>query len=175
MLKRFFTLLSAALIFTFGASSAQAEFLTLSFDVPLSQSFSNSSITGAGTPSGYMLGASIPGFPVAFGYESYATSATLPTTGADTANTSIFNINYLLPVPLVNITLGAGAGTVTFDNSTAQTLYGTGVATEWYLQLGWSFGIFDVHASQRNVSATTTTTSLDVSSSVSTVGVMVGF
>ena len=173
-MKRFLTLFSAALIFTFGASSAQAEFMTVSFDTPLSQSFSNSAITG-GTPSGYMLGASFPGFPVAFGYESYATSVALPVTGADTATTSMINLNYLLPVPLVNITLGGGAGSMKFDGGAGSTLYGTGALVQYYIQLGWSFGIFDVHMSQRSITGTTTTAPIDIGSSVSTVGVMVGF
>ena len=111
--------LVAGLLLLGNLNSAKADTISVSVGIPLSHQFSGkytssgteSSIT-AGSTSGVFLGLTLP-FLIGFGVESYETkiksisSADLSST---TVSTTMADILFNLPIPIVNITLGLGAG-----------------------------------------------------------------
>ena len=69
-------------------------------------------------------------------------------------DTSIFNLYYLLPIPVINLTLGAGMGNTTLQCSDCSTYYDKGNATQWYASFGMPIiPLFDLHFSYRSVSS----------------------
>ena len=69
-------------------------------------------------------------------------------------DTSIFNLYYILPIPVINLTLGAGMGNTTLQCSDCSTYYDKGNATQWYASFGMPIiPLFDLHFSYRSVSS----------------------
>ena len=69
--------------------------------------------------------------------------------------TSMYNLYYLLPIPIINLTVGVGAGKTKFlcDGSDC-TWQDGGNATQWYTSLGFPIlPLFDLHLSYRSVSS----------------------
>ena len=166
MLKKLSTLLAVAMMaFTF-SFSAQAETLTFSAGIP--SSYSGSNVSGASV-SGTLVHVKLPSF-IGFGMESYEI-----TSGGSGVKTTMFDIFYLLPIPLINVTLGLGAGTNEPTGDLSGT-YTAGSAAQGYLQLGYSFGPVDVHLSQHIVTSDLKgSTNLDTSGTMTAVGVQIGF
>jgi len=73
-------------------------------------------------------------------------------------STSIYNLYYQLPIPIVNLTLGIGAGKT-------QQLWGgvaldDGAATQFYANVGIPIlPLFDIHLSYRSISSKIESTS----------------
>ena len=77
--------------------------------------------------------------------------------------TTIYNIYYLLPIPIINLTLGLGTGTTemkcpagTFSGIAADCsgIYDKGSASQWYASVGMPIiPLFDMHLSYRSVTA----------------------
>ena len=75
-------------------------------------------------------------------------------TGDLDLDTSIFNLYYILPIPVINLTLGAGMGNTTLQCSDCSTYYDKGNATQWYASFGMPIiPLFDLHFSYRSVSS----------------------
>ena len=69
-------------------------------------------------------------------------------------DTMIFNLYYLLPIPIINLTLGAGVGSTTLQCSDCSTYYDKGSASQWYASVGMPIiPLFDLHLSYRSVSS----------------------
>ena len=69
-------------------------------------------------------------------------------------DTSIFNLYYQLPIPVINLTLGAGMGNTTLQCSDCSTYYDKGSASQWYASVGMPIiPLFDLHLSYRSVSS----------------------
>ena len=69
--------------------------------------------------------------------------------------TTMYNLYYLLPIPIVNLTVGVGAGKTKFlcDGSDCNWQDG-GNASQWYTSLGFPIiPLFDLHLSYRSVSS----------------------
>jgi len=68
--------------------------------------------------------------------------------------TTIYNLYYLLPIPVINLTLGAGVGSTEMKCSTCAETFDKGSATQMYASLGFPIiPLFDLHLSYRSVSS----------------------
>ena len=130
----------------------------LSVGVPLSHSFSDSNVAESDGVSGYFIQVGVPLLP-GLGMDSYETK--LKCAGCDKEyklSTSIYNLYYQLPIPIVNLTLGIGAGKT-------QQLWGgvaldDGAATQFYANVGIPIiPLFDIHLSYRSISSKIESTS----------------
>ena len=119
---------------------------------------------------------------VGVGIESYKTKIKNSTT---TLATSMYDIFYQLPIPIVNLTLGLGMGSTELQCGSC-SIYDRGGATQWYTSVGIPiFPFFDVHLSLRRVSSKIKTnaasggtpkgTEYDLGGTVSGIGIAFGF
>ena len=137
-------------------SSTQAfALLSVSVGVPFSHTFTGKWDDGAEVKSDDVAGAfiqvGVPIFP-GIGIDNYKTK--IKGTGALELDTTIFNLYYLLPIPVINLTLGAGMGNTTLECSDCSTVYDKGNATQWYASFGMPIiPLFDLHLSYRSVSS----------------------
>ena len=68
--------------------------------------------------------------------------------------TTIYNLYYLLPIPVINITLGAGVGSTELKCSSCAAWFDKGTASQVYASLGFPIiPLFDLHLSYRSVSS----------------------
>ena len=66
----------------------------------------------------------------------------------------MYDIFYLLPIPVINLTIGLGAGQSELKCSTCSSSYDVGTATQIYSSLGIPIlGIMDAHLSYRIVNS----------------------
>ena len=141
--------------------STQA-FALLNFSVgaPLSHSFADPKVAESEGVSGYFIQIGVPMLP-GLGMDSYETK--LKCEGCDEVpkiSTTMYNLYYLLPIPIVNLTIGLGTGKI-------QSYYGSvagddGAATQWYTSFGMPIiPLFDLHLSYRSISSKIESTSGD--------------
>ena len=76
------------------------------------------------------------------------------------AVTSMYNIYYQLPVPVVSLILGLGTGNSKFDcadvgnGESCADYYEKGAATQWYTSIGFPLiPLFDIHLSYRSITS----------------------
>ena len=68
--------------------------------------------------------------------------------------TTMYNLYYLLPIPIINLTLGAGIGTTEYQCTICGETFDKGSASQWYASIGMPIiPLFDLHLSYRSVSA----------------------
>ena len=162
------------------STSAFAELFSVSAGVPFSHSFANTKVESDGV-SGFFLAAKLP-IMVGVGIESYKTKLKNSTT---ILATSMYDIFYQLPIPIVNLTLGLGMGSTELQCGSCST-FDKGSATQWYTSVGIPFlPFFDVHLSLRRVSSKIKTnaasegtpkgTEYDVGGTVAGIGIAFGF
>ena len=99
--------------------------------------------------SGTFIQVGVPMLP-GIGMDSYKTKLKDQTPTIEVA-TMIYNLYYLLPIPIINLTLGVGVGSteVQCGNCTAK-----GSASQWYASFGMPIiPLFDLHLSYRSVSS----------------------
>ena len=135
--------------------------ISLSVGVPIGTTWTGSNGDGTKTKfdgiSGYFLGVQLP-FGLGLGMDSHKTKIK-GTTDLKVA-TSMYNIYYQLPVPVVSLILGLGTGNSNFDcadvgneNSCADW-YEKGAATQWYTSIGFPIiPFFDIHLSYRSITS----------------------
>ena len=127
--------------------------LNFSVGVPLSHTFTGKYSSGEEVKSDGVSGAFIQvGVPIlpGIGMDSYKTKLKDQTPTIEVA-TMIYNLYYLLPIPIINLTLGVGVGSteVQCGNCTAK-----GSASQWYASFGMPIiPLFDLHLSYRSVSS----------------------
>ena len=121
--------------------------LNFSVGVPLSHSIDDSEGV-----SGYFIQIGVPMLP-GLGMDSYETK--LKCTGCSKVpklSTSMYNLYYLLPIPIINLTLGIGTGKSQFESGGATGDDGT--ATQFYTSIGVPImPLFDLHLSYRSISS----------------------
>ena len=146
-----------------------AELFSVSVGIPLSHTITGKTAESDGV-SGSFVHAKLPLIPVGLGIESYKTKV------KDSAPlkiaTMMFDIFYLLPVPIINLTLGIGSGNVNIVGGGSN--YEKGSATQWYTSIGIPIlPLFDIHISYRSITAKNTKSSgdkMDLSGNVTGVG-----
>ena len=100
--------------------------------------------------SGMFIQVGVPIFP-GVGMDSYKTK--IKDTTMELA-TMIYNLYYLLPIPIINLTLGVGAGSTELQCSDCSSVYDKGSASQWYASFGMPIiPLFDLHLSYRSVSS----------------------
>ena len=179
MKKTILTAFTAASLLIYSTPSF-AELFSVSAGVPFSHSFADTKVESDGV-SGFFLAAKLP-IMVGVGIESYKTKLKNSTT---TLATSMYDIFYQLPIPIVNLTLGLGMGSTELQCGSC-SIYDKGSATQWYTSVGIPFlPFFDVHLSLRRVSSKIKTnaasggtpkgTEYDLGGTVAGIGIAFGF
>jgi hypothetical protein len=179
MKKTILTVFTAASFLIYN-TSAFAELFSVSAGVPFSHSFANTKIESDGV-SGFFLAAKLP-IMVGVGIESYQTKIKGKT---QKLATSMYDIFYQLPIPIVNLTLGLGMGSTELQCGSCST-FDKGSATQWYTSVGIPIlPFFDAHLSLRRVSTKIKTnaasegtpkgTEYDLGGTVAGIGIAFGF
>ena len=105
--------------------------------------------------SGYFLGVQLP-FGLGLGMDSHKTKFKDSTVKVAT---SMYNLYYQLPVPVVSLILGLGTGNSNYDcpddgHGTCAEQYDKGAATQWYTSIGFPIiPFFDIHLSYRSITS----------------------
>ena len=132
--------------------------LNFSVGVPLSHSYADSNVPESDGVSGYFIQIGVPMLP-GLGMDSYETK--LKCEGCDEVpkiSTTMYNLYYLLPIPIVNLTIGVGTGKI-------QYYWGSvagddAAATQFYTSIGVPIiPLFDIHLSYRSISSKMESTS----------------
>ena len=133
--------------------------ISLSVGVPIGASIKNDAGTEvADGASGYFLGVQLP-FGLGLGMDSHKTKFKDDSTLK--VATSMYNLYYQLPVPVVSLILGLGTGNSNYDCPDSGEGYGTcaeqydkGAATQWYTSIGFPIiPFFDIHLSYRSITS----------------------
>lgn len=157
--------------------NAQAEIVSVSYGLPITYNIANFDGEGDwetdGGTSGYLLHVKLP-FGLGIGMENYsrhvkAKYAVNPPAGSESCywgNTgnpcrfkvknTMYDVFYLLPVPVLNITVGAGLGTSEIGGDWSGDGRSTENAglTQLYAQVGYPIlAIIDVHVSYHQITA----------------------
>ena len=153
----------------------RAEFFSISAGVPLSHDISDENLSSDGV-SGIFVHVKLP-ILVGVGLEKYETKIKDTNTKI---GTTMYDIFYLLPIPIINLTIGVGAGESEFICSSCSSSYDKGMATQVYTSLGIPFlGIMDGHLSYRSVNSTIKekdgSTEYKTGGSVIGAGISIGF
>ena len=137
-------------------SSTQA-FALINFSVGVPLSHTITGIYSDGTEiksegvSGTFIQVGVPMLP-GIGMDSYKTK--LESDAPFELETMIYNLYYLLPIPIINLTLGVGTGSTTFKCSDCDAYFDKGSASQWYASFGMPIiPLFDLHLSYRSVSS----------------------
>jgi len=128
--------------------------INFSVGVPLSHTITGKDSDGTEIKSdgvsGTFIQVGVPMLP-GIGMDSYKTK--LKDSTADLA-TMIYNLYYLLPIPIINLTVGVGTGSTELQCSTCAALFDKGSASQWYASFGMPIiPLFDLHLSYRSVSS----------------------
>ena len=150
--------------------------LNFSVGVPLSHSFSKD-LESDGV-SGTFIQIGIPILP-GIGMDNIETKLK----DSDTKiATTIYNLYYLLPIPVINLTLGAGVGSTEIKCDTCSKYYDKGGAVQGYASLGFPIiPLFDLHLSYRSITTkvkgkgSNEGNDVDLSGNVMGIGIMFNF
>ena len=130
--------------------------ISLSVGVPVGASIKGDDGTAeADGASGYFLGVQLP-FGLGLGMDSHKTKFKDSTVKVAT---SMYNLYYQLPVPVVSLILGLGTGNSNYDcpdngHGTCAEQYDKGAATQWYTSIGFPIiPFFDIHLSYRSITS----------------------
>jgi len=158
--------------------------ISLSVGVPIGATIENDAGTEADGASGYFLGVQLP-FGLGLGMDSHKTKIK-GTTDLKVA-TSMYNIYYQLPVPVVSLILGLGTGNSNFDcpdvgnGKSCADWHEKGAATQWYTSIGFPIiRLFDIHLSYRSITSKNIERKLDgeksdVSGTITGIGLAFNF
>ena len=157
--------------------------ISLSVGVPIGASIKGDDGSEvADGASGYFIGVQLP-FGLGLGMDSHKTkykdSSTLKVA------TSMYNLYYQLPVPVVSLILGLGTGNSNFDcpdegGGTCAEIFDKGAATQWYTSIGFPIiPFFDIHLSYRSITSKNIKdpngTKYDVSGTITGIGLAFNF
>ena len=138
--------------------------INFSVGVPLSHTFTGKYNGGDDVKSDGVSGTFVQiGVPIlpGIGMDNYKTKIKCAGCSSEIhVETTMYNLYYLLPIPIINLTFGVGAGKTKFlcDGSDC-TWQDGGNATQFYTSLGFPIiPLFDLHLSYRSVSSKIETT-----------------
>ena len=128
--------------------------INFSVGVPLSHTITGKYSDGTEIKSegvsGTFIQVGVPMLP-GIGMDSYKTK--IESDDPFELETMIYNLYYLLPIPIINLTLGVGTGSTTFKCSGCDAYFDKGSASQWYASFGMPIiPLFDLHLSYRSVS-----------------------
>ena len=150
--------------------------INFSVGVPLSHSFSKD-LESDGV-SGTFIQIGIPILP-GIGMDNIETKLK----DSDTKiATTMYNLYYLLPIPVINLTLGAGVGSTEIKCDACSAAYDKGGAVQGYASLGFPIiPLFDLHLSYRSITTkvkgkgSNEGQEVDLSGNVMGIGIMFNF
>ena len=126
--------------------------INFSVGVPLSHSFADTKVAESEGVSGYFIQIGVPMLP-GLGMDSYETKLRCDGCAeVSKISSTMYNLYYLLPIPIVNLTIGVGTGKI-------QYYWGSvagddAAATQWYTSFGIPIiPLFDLHLSYRSISS----------------------
>ena len=160
MKKTILTAFTAASLLLY--STPSFALLNFSVGVPLSHTFTGKFSDGTAIESdgvsGYFIQIGVPMLP-GIGMDSYKTKVKCAQcTGDLHVATTIYNLYYLLPIPIINLTIGLGTGKSQYESEGKG--YDDGTATQFYTSIGVPIiPLFDIHLSYRSVSSKIESTS----------------
>ena len=190
--------------------STQAFAFSISVGVPVGSTITGEKPAGWATNyksegvSGYFLGVQLP-FAVGLGLDSYKTNLKVdPGESELKLATSMYNLYYQLPVPVINLIIGIGTGEHTMECATCKegtmvtssydsnddgtkdkteswnSGYKSGSVSQWYASIGMPImPLFDIHLSYRSITSkkvvSSGVTELDLSSNVTGIGFAFNF
>jgi hypothetical protein len=99
--------------------------------------------------SGYFLGVQLP-FALGLGVDSHKHKYK-----GDTVSvvTSMYNVYYQLPIPVINLIFGLGVGSQGIEG-TGSEYFEKGSANQWYTSIGFPImPLFDIHLSYRSITS----------------------
>ena len=157
--------------------------ISLSVGVPIGASIKNDAGSEvADGASGYFLGVQLP-FGLGLGMDSHKTKFKDDSTLK--VATSMYNLYYQLPVPVVSLILGLGTGNSNFDcpdsgGGTCAEIFDKGAATQWYTSIGFPIiPFFDIHLSYRSITSKNIKdpdgTKYDMSGTITGIGIALNF
>ena len=154
MKKIILTVFAASSLLLYSAPSFA---ISLSVGVPVDASIKGDDGTAeADGASGYFLGVQLP-FGLGLGMDSHKTKFKDDSTLK--VATSMYNLYYQLPVPVVSLILGLGTGNSNYDcpdsgGGTCAEIFDKGAATQWYTSIGFPIiPFFDIHLSYRSITS----------------------
>ena len=136
--------------------------LNFSVGVPLSHTFTGKTTSGSDMESdgvsGYFIQIGVPMLP-GIGMDSYKAQVKCPSCDNPLyVSTTMYNLYYLLSIPIINLTLGVGTGKSQYESEGKG--YDDGTATQFYTSIGVPIiPLFDIHLSYRSVSSKIESTS----------------
>jgi hypothetical protein len=135
--------------------------LNFSVGVPLSHTFTGKWSDGTAIESdgvgGYFIQIGVPMLP-GLGMDSHKVRIKNDSNIPHYVSTTMYNLYYILPIPIINLTLGVGTGKSQFEILGLKGDDGT--ATQWYTSLGIPIlPLFDLHLSYRSISSKIESTS----------------
>ena len=136
--------------------------LNFSVGVPLSHTFTGKSTSGnvpeSDGVSGYFIQIGVPMLP-GIGMDSYKTKIKCATCDKEVhVSTTMYNLYYQLPIPIINLTIGLGTGKTQLESGGVAG--DDGAATQWYTSFGIPIiPLFDLHLSYRSISSKIESTS----------------
>ena len=136
--------------------------LNFSVGVPLSHTFTGKWSGGTAIESdgvsGYFVQIGVPMLP-GLGMDSHKAQIKCPTCDDPVyISTTMYNLYYLLPIPIINLTIGLGTGKTEY--SYGDVAIDDGAATQWYTSFGIPIiPLFDLHLSYRSISSNIESTS----------------
>ena len=153
MIRKIITSLIAATSLILFSTQAFA-LINLSVGVPLSHTFTKEDAGGnkieTDGVSGTFIQIGIPILP-GIGMDNYETKVKDSSTKIAT---TMYNLYYLLPIPVINLTFGVGVGNTEIKCETCSAIYEKGGATQFYASFGFPIiPLFDLHLSYRSVSS----------------------
>ena len=157
--------------------------ISLSVGVPIGASIKgDDGSEAADGASGYFLGVQLP-FGLGLGMDSHKTKFKDDSTLK--VATSMYNLYYQLPVPVVSLILGLGTGNSNYDcpdsgGGTCAEIFDKGAATQWYTSIGFPIiPFFDIHLSYRSITSKNIKdpdgTKYDVSGTITGIGLAFNF
>ena len=126
--------------------------LNFSVGVPLSHSYADSKVAESDGVSGYFIQIGVPMLP-GLGMDSYETKLRCDGCAeVSKISSTMYNLYYLLPIPIVNLTIGVGTGKI--QHSYGGVAGDDGAATQWYTSFGMPIiPFFDIHLSYRSITS----------------------
>jgi hypothetical protein len=182
-MKKAWVAMGAGMALLLAQGVARADVFSVTADIPMQLTLKFDGDKVGNSVSGYIVGVSLP-FLVGFGYENYTASLDKKDVPVKTDyKVQFFDVFLNLPIPVVNIVLGAGLGTAQFD---PDDLLGPGTKikdanlTQYLVSVGIPIAVlFDVHLGYRTFSGTHDTKpgsgSFDTKGQLISLGAKVGF
>ena len=152
--------------------------ISLSVGVPVSQSPKECEGTcETDSLSGYFLGVQLP-FALGLGIDSHKHK--YKGDNEVTIATTMYNVYYQLPIPVINLIFGLGVGSQGIEG-TGSEYFEKGSANQWYTSIGFPImPLFDIHLSYRSITSKNVTykgsgSKEDVSGTITGIGLAFNF